>query len=284
MSGAQSFRIVFVLPHENNIPIGGYKVVYEYANALVARGHQAAVVLPKQMHARTGFAGEIKNQIWPILHRRRNPGVVTWFKLDPRVQIVLCSDLREKWLPDADFVFATSWRTAPFVADYPARLGRKMYLIQHLEIFDGDYGDVIATWKLPLHKVVISKWLRDLATSIGEQTSYVPNGINFEEFRLENPIEGRKPRVMGLFHKDFVKGSYDGLNALELAKERFPDLSAVFFGMPSVRGDIPSWIEYVKGPLAPQLREMYNGSSIFLHPSWSEGGHTTRKARPRWER
>lgn len=264
-------RVIFVLPSESNVPIGGYKVVYEYANALVARGHEAAVVLPKLMHARTGPVGEVRNRLWPHLHRHRNPGVVTWFKLDPRVQIVLCADLREKWLPSADFVFATSWRTAPLVAGYSGRLGRKMYLIQQLETFDGTYEEVITTWKLPLHKIVIAKWLRDLAESLREPSSYIPNGINFEEYSLDRPIQGRKPRVAALYHSDYVKACWDGINALELAKEQFPELSAVYFGVRAPREALPSWIEYVRAPLAPQLRQIYNEASIFLHPSWSEG-------------
>ena len=263
-------RITFVLPHLTDVPIGGYKGVYEFSNEMVHRGHTVNVVLPKQMVARTGAVGELKNIIWPRLHKMRNPAGITWFKIDPRVNVVYCSDLREKWIPDADFVFATSWRTAPIVANYSERLGRKMYLIQHLETFGGPFDEVVATWRLPLDKLVITKWLADFGESLGEKCTRIKVGIDMHQFGLDNPIEEREPCVAMMYSDSYVKGAWDGIHALELVKERFSHLRFLLFGVPA-RPDLPKWMEYFQNVPVSEIRSIYNSASIFVHTSWSEG-------------
>jgi glycosyltransferase involved in cell wall biosynthesis len=269
--GERKFRVNFLLPFPSPVPTGGYKVVFQYANHLVERGHDIRVVLPKGLDPRTGAVGELKNLLWSRVHQMRHPVAVTWFKLDPRIKVLRCSDLREKWLPEADFSVATLWRTAPIVSGYSPRMGKKLYLIQHFESFAGSAEDVTATWKLPLEKIVIAKWLAEFAKSLGEKYTYIPNGLDFGEYGIDTPIGERKPRVGMLFHTDVIKGGWDGVNALDVAKQRIPELTAVFFGVQERPWMLPSWIEYVQMATSSQLREIYNSCSVFLHPSWSEG-------------
>ena len=55
---------------------------------------------------------------------------------------------------------ATWWETAEWVARYPASKGAKAYFIQHHEVHEGLPADrVNATWRLPMHKIVIANWL-----------------------------------------------------------------------------------------------------------------------------
>jgi len=68
------------------------------------------------------------------------------------------------------------------------------------------------------------------------------------------------------------KGSYDGISALLIAKEKFSNFSAVLFGVSARGKGIPNWIEYIRNPPQEYLvREIYNKCSIFMAPSWSEG-------------
>src|SRR3546814_12065085 len=62
----------------------------------------------------------------------------------------------------------------------PAAKGRKFYLIQHLEDWTGPRERVLATWKLPLEKLVIARWLKDITIELGESTSYQPNARSEE--------------------------------------------------------------------------------------------------------
>ena len=75
-----------------------------------------------------------------------------------------------------DVLVATGWRTAAPVASPAAQAARKYYLIQHHEIWDGPADEVNATWRLPLHKIVIARWLQDVARDLGvsDDVSYVP--------------------------------------------------------------------------------------------------------------
>ena len=271
MANSTSYRITFILPHVTNLPIGGYKVVYEFSNELVKRGHRVCIVLPKLMAPESGAISEFKSALRPLKHKLRPLKLVTWFELDPRIEVVYSADLREKWMAPSDFVVATSWRTAAWVAGYSSRMGKKMYLVQHLEVFGGPYDDVVATWKLPLHKMVIAKWLADFATSLGETSSTIRLGVDFDHFGLDKPMANRARQATMLYHDNYIKGCWDGIHALELAKEQMPDLKVVLFGTPARPGELPRWMEYVQNASPSQLREIYNASSVLVHPSWAEG-------------
>ncbi|WP_133121187.1 glycosyltransferase family 4 protein [Kyrpidia spormannii] len=128
------------------------------------------------------------------------------------------------------------------------------------------------TWSLPLRKIVIAKWLQDIAEQMGETAEYIPNGLDIEAFGMDIPPEDRDGcRVMMLYHEYDWKGSRDGLRALEMVKECQPDLHVTLFGVPSKPSGLPSWIEYFQNPPQRVLRRLYNEAAVFLATSWSEG-------------
>ncbi|MFQ3667693.1 MAG: glycosyltransferase family 4 protein [Fimbriimonadaceae bacterium] len=264
-------RINFVLPGYHDAPIGGHKVVYEYANHLARRGHLPRLIMPRTREPRTGLAGNILNATWAWRTRRKNPKLVTWFDVDPRVEIILVPDLRERGIPPADATFATMFNTARYVARYSAAAGKKMYLIQHFEDWAGDRDEVLATWRLPLHKVVVARWLEQIAIEQGEggRTTWVPNSIDHSVFRLSKPIEGRPPSVMMLFHNESFKAIPDGLRAIEIARKAVPELSVTLFGVPERPDDLDPAFAYHQTP--SNLPELYNRHAVFLHPSRVEG-------------
>ncbi|MGO9085596.1 MAG: glycosyltransferase family 4 protein [Candidatus Sulfotelmatobacter sp.] len=193
--------------------------------------------------------------------------------MDERVRLLFVPELKEDLIPNADAIFATGWQTAEPVVDFPASKGEKFYLIQHYEACIGPKHLVDATWKLPLRKVVVSKWLRDIGRAlVGEDVAYIPNAIDHEHYRMIRPIEGRPPQVAMMFSKMPFKGSSDGVDAIRAARERHPRLRAVLFGTSRLKPRLPRWIEYHNNP--PQdfiVEEIYNRSSVYLCPSISEG-------------
>ena len=67
-------------------------------------------------------------------------------------------------VPDGDVVIATWWETAEWVAKLSPRKGAKAYFIQHYEVFDyTPHRRVKATWRMPLYKITISKWLEPIS-------------------------------------------------------------------------------------------------------------------------
>jgi glycosyltransferase involved in cell wall biosynthesis len=129
------------------------------------------------------------------------------------------------------------------------------------------------TWRSPLHKVVISKWLLSIGKELGvTDLAYIPNAIDHDHYRLTTPMENRKKQVAMIFSHVPFKGSKDGIAAIEMAKKKHRDLDVVFFGTGRHAGWIPKWIPYYRNP--PQdfiVDEIYNKSRVFLSPSLSEG-------------
>lgn len=265
-------NITFILPGAGVQPIGGFKVVYEDANHLSARGHIVSVIHPAMLDATPHLLDILKKKI-RYIQRRVDKSYLPrkWFIIDPRVKMLWVPNLSEKFIPDADVVIATAWQTAEWVADYTAAKGRKYYLLQHYETWAGPEERVRNTWTLPLCKIVIARWLESIAKELGEKSFYIPNGLDFSKFGLDLPIEERNPRsVMMLYHEQAWKGSQDGIQALSEVRKFYPDLQVTLFGVPE-GSDLPSWIRYYRLPDQILLRKLYNHSAIFLAPSWSEG-------------
>jgi glycosyltransferase involved in cell wall biosynthesis len=267
-------RITFVLPGTGTGPSGGPKVVYEYANALVRRGHRVAVVHPAWLGTERKSVFQFAKKTIRYVQRRIDGSYrpKTWFQVDPRVQLLWMSTLHARNIPEGDIIVATYWHTAEWVSKYPPSKGRKFYLIQGHEIWDGFEDRVMATWRLPLHKIVIARWLQEMAYQMGEKVTYIPNGLDFSAFGMDIDPQMRDPnRVMMLYGHQSLKGSADGLAALRLAHAQIPTLKADLFGVPSAPADLPPWICYHRNPPQVKLRQLYNQAAIFLAPSWTEG-------------
>jgi glycosyltransferase involved in cell wall biosynthesis len=271
-------RITFLMPGYNSAPSGGFRVVYEYANRLVSRGHRVAVVQPRRLKyapasepltAKNWIRESIKNG----LKRLTSSPTVNWQPVDPRVEVLLVPDSGSRYLPDADVIFATSWHTVRSVLECSETKGEKSYFIQGYESYHAAKNLVDDTWRAPLHKVVIAKWLVGLGQELGcGELTYIPNAINHELFRITQPIEGRSRQVSMLFSTTQIKGAADGIEALKIVREKYPDVKVVFFGVSRAQSWIPEWVEYHRNP--PQdflINEIYNKSSVYLAPSWTEG-------------
>ena len=266
-------RICFVLPTEGSHPVGGIKIVYQYANGLVRRGYGVSVVHSCFL---TSSRPRLVQSVKGALLRYAKQSITAewrpdrWFSLEPAVRLHWIPYLRPAFLPRADIYVATWWHTAERLAEWQTS-ARRLYLIQHLETWGGPRARVIATWKAPLEKIVIARWLADFAAELGQGVAYIPNGLDFEQFGVDVPIDARGPsRVAMLYHDAEWKGSREGLQALELLKLRYPDLKAELFGVPEAP-PLPDWIAYHRNPPQAELRAIYNRASIFLAPSWAEG-------------
>jgi glycosyltransferase involved in cell wall biosynthesis len=268
-------QITFVLPQLRSRPIGGFRVIYEYASHLSSRGHRVSLVHPTRLPHASRVRQLVRRSEWKQrLERSRGSAAVPWFEFPRATDIRVVESLTPDALPDADAVFATSWRTAQCVNAAAPSKGSKLYFIQHHETWDGPRDAVDATWRLPMHKVVISKWLAEIAATMGESecTTYIPNGIDFEQFTLLTPNARREPyRVGMLTNSKEWKGTPDGIAALVQAREAIPNLRVTLFGTGGRPAQAPPWMEYRENVTGEALRDLYNELAVFLHPSWAEG-------------
>lgn len=268
-------NITFVLPFDGRRPVGGVKVVYEYANHLVDRGHHVTLIHPAGLYLGVGRHDRwYRNWVKYVLFAATGQYLPRdWFSLDPRVEVRWVSSLSQRFVPPADVVVATAWETAEWVSSYSRDRGEKCYLIQHVEDWCGDRERVLNTWKLPMKKIVISRWLGEVARSLGESYCYIPNGLDFQCFGVDTPPQDRDPRqILMLHHTLEWKGTRDGLTALARVRERIPDIKVTLFGLEEPRlGELPSWIRFERRPTRARLRALYNEAAIFVSPSWAEG-------------
>jgi glycosyltransferase involved in cell wall biosynthesis len=269
-------RINFLFPAYYPEPVGGYMVVYEYANYLAARGHSVTIIYPRRHHEweePLSVLQALKDR-WRIRETlQRNRPLVAWFKFHQDIKLLLTPDLHPAQIPDADVTVATGWQTAGAVEMLPKTKGEKFYLIQHYEIWAGPKDRVDSTWRMPLKKIVISKWLRELGKELGaHDLRHIPNAIDFERYKIVIPPEQRPLSILCLYHYANFKGISDLLAVLARFHLEFPEVPVVMFGTPARGKEIPDWVNYYKNP--PQdvlVNELYNRSSVYLTASLSEG-------------
>jgi glycosyltransferase involved in cell wall biosynthesis len=268
-------QILFILPEYYEKPIGGYKVVFEYANKLVNNGYGVKIVYPYFLFFRkSSLKRKLKMCfffIYYMIFKRR--GVNVWFPLDSRVKSYFVFNLNEKKIPSADFYIATANETAVFLDSYRNVLPRqKFYLIQAIEDWQWGREAVLKTWKLNLNKIVVSEWLASVANSLNEKVTVIENGVDRKGLSNTIPISDKdKYQVMMLYHKQKLKGCDDGLQALKIVKEKYPMLKSVWFGSYKKPKELPEWIDYYKTPDENLLNDLFNKSGIYIAPSHSEG-------------
>lgn len=202
------------------------------------------------------------------------PTEVSWFDLDSRVEVINAPRMSASSVPDGSAVVATSCWSAPFVASLPESRGKKSYFIQHYETWSAEASFVDGTWRLPLTKIVIAKWLRDQGVQLGVETEYVPNAIDSHEFTPGPPISARPLLVSALVSDLAWKRTDLLIEALTLVKLDFPELRAVTFGTCSRPEAMPEWVEFLRSPTKTQLvHEIYQQSRIYVCSSDAEGWH-----------
>jgi glycosyltransferase involved in cell wall biosynthesis len=176
-----------------------------------------------------------------------------------------------------DRVVATSWHTAEILGrllpdDGAGGRPRGCYLLQSYETWSGPVERVDATWRLPFTRIVIARWLQQLAASLGAlPVRYVPNSIDEAVFPLIRSVHDRPPRITMLWHPHEVKGSATGLQAVaDVRRERPGTLVDVFSAYPPPE-NVPPWVTWHRKPTRPELSRLLNDTAIFLSPSRLEG-------------
>lgn len=263
-------RITFILISPKREPVGGYRVIYEYADRLAAKGHKVTV-----LHSLVVPFARYKRPFWLryIAHYLLKTYIPRWFNFKNQVNLAMIPEITDKYIPDGDAVIATWWATAYPVSELNAAKGRKFYLIQHYEVWGGVKDLVEKSYSLGLNNIVIAGWLKEILEKLGARVaSHIPNGMNFDLFKLKRPIEDREHlSIAMMYHEADWKGSRDGIKAIEIVKDQFPDLTVTVFSVYPKPSWLPGWIHFVQNPAQSALVDLYNSHAIFISPSWTEG-------------
>ena len=302
-------KISFVLP-ETGIT-GGTRAVFECANRLKAKGHIVNIVyplIPQKILPKSrirAVASQIKYFITQLIKGNK----VDWFEVNaPLIRIPYFSRIFEWLTPDADIVIATAWQTAFFVNKLSKSKGKKMYFVQHYEVWDmwdseecwekaGNIekdknkvalamAEVVpsdphilklkrlvdSTYVMPLLKITTSSFLEDLLFRQFKQKSFgkVPIGVNLQEFYPQKE-NGHKNVILMPFRGIGWKGGMDGLKAVEIVRSMFSDVKIIMFGPERFRKYMPDWVKYLGTIYGSRLRKAYSNANIFISPTWVEG-------------
>lgn len=250
-------KITFLAPHIRIA--GGVRAILTYADRLAGRGHDVTVVVP----AKRPWLACWRN------FRRHGPGWIPGF----RARVRWVGGWEPARLPSADALVATAWQSADAVARAPASAGAKFYFVQHYEsLYHGEAARVDATYALPLKKIVISSWLKDIMKErFGSAAEVLVTPVDRDLF---HPVEGARSddalRVLMLHHDYPWKGVREGLEAIAAVKVRHPSVLLVGFGVKRPREALP-YDEFHENLPQERLAWLYSRCPIYLCPSWDEG-------------
>jgi len=288
---------------------GGLLCIFEYANGLVARGHEVTVIplLPSeepkwfQPNFRIDFVGnrklsslgdaaaafsrylvkrtrvqknKVKDELTLLLGRLARYGGYNY------MHALAIENFRSR-RSTADITLATSFETAFPVAAHGA--GRKFYFMQHYEPYfaiDSDRPeaarlDAELSYSLPLVLIANSSWL---AGTIKEKhlVSKVMvncNAIDHEQFYPEPDCpRGRPFTIISYGGRNATwKGFRDAAEAIRLARHRIPDLRWQVFGdaLLPPNNDLATY-DHLGFITGAQLRRAYSNADVTLCPSWYE--------------
>lgn len=258
---------------------GGIKVMAIYAQYLISQGHEVNIV-STPIQSKPTLITRLKNLLrfkffYPTTQKSHFDGLNIHNHIIDAFRPIVDSDV-----PDADIVIATWWETAEWLEKLSLSKGKKVYFIQGHEIFDFiPKQRAIATYQSNAHKIVVSKWLKDILES-EYQSKYlelVPNAIDHNVFY---PIQRKKsliPTIGFLANSGHVKGLDVALSVVKELKKDYPALKVLTFGTSKLK-NIPFdayGIEFHLLPTQDEIREIYTRCDVWLAPSRSEGFNLT---------
>lgn len=261
-------KIAFVLPVPNWKFIGGYKVVYEYANYIATHGNDVTIFY----NARKGKNSKrIPSFLVYVLRYFMGKFGPSWFTLNKNIHKIVCYSYDQERFDGFDIVIATATETAPDVAKSSSK---KIYFVQDFENWGGrTVEEVNATFKLDFQLIAISKWLKEkIKDSSQKEVEYIPDGVDKMIFFEKKSFMDRKPHTLSfLYHDDPRKGCDIALRIIKRLKEKYNDFEVYAFGYPKRVSDWPQWIHYKQKATPEEVSAVMNQSKVFLCTSRQEG-------------
>lgn len=263
------YKVCFVLLGVSRTPIGGYKMVFEFANRLIAEGCDVSILfdnesLYKKYHMPEfirKFAANRMTQIEP-----------KWFKLDSRIKKISTLEHNfEAKLQNLDVCVATAVETVDIVTNH-LHAKKKAYYIQDYENWNVDESYLIKTYGLGMKDIVVSSWLKKIVDKYSTSPSVlIQNPIDTSIYESKNLMSARKNHTIALlYHKGAHKGLKNAFEVLKRVKIQYPDLQVKMFGQ-FPKPDIPNWIEYTRSATQSQTVSIYNWCQVFLCSTIKEG-------------
>ncbi|MDQ3032013.1 MAG: glycosyltransferase family 4 protein [Myxococcota bacterium] len=256
---------------------GGCKVIAIHARMLAERGHEVLVVTPAP------WRPTLRQRLRSVVKGTPLPrGIVrqgSHFEVQ-QVPMRTLEDFRPvvaSDVPDADVIVATWWETAEWIRTFPASKGAKAYFVQGWERYiEGQPGDEVdATFRLPYHKIAISKFLADVAHELSGDTdvTLAPNAIDGAQFDAKPRGKQARPTLGFVYATSHWKGFDVCRAAVDKVRAEVPELRVVAFGAEKeVDGKpFPEGTEFEHRPAQDRIPQLYASADVWLSASRLEG-------------
>lgn len=273
MKDKKSPSITFLLPGSGRGAVGGFKVVYEYANRLVEAGYDVTVVYPLTLRFDSkSLSDKFRMLIYASKSFLRGYSCKGWFALNPKVKERWVWSLNQRHVPKSDIYVATAVETAYYLKDYKRRRDQSIYLIQNFEAWGMSNAEVIASYGFGFHNIAISDWLSEIIIGSGNSSTVIKNGFDFNYFKYLTDVNEREDHSIALMYNPHPsKGCKDGFKAIALLKQKYPDMTVKVFSTNWKPDWMEPWIEYHRLPSKDLHNHIYNSSAVYLAPSHYEG-------------
>ena len=256
-------NIAFLVPYKGLS--GGLKVITTYANSFLRKGHIVTIFYPNKKTI--GFRKILKGIIKDFFLKSKD-------HLDFFHGTLIAKDkIISEDIQAFDAVIATGWETAEVLGELNISNKKKFYFIQGFETWGGQIERVLATYKLPIQKIVISTWLqKEIEFISGEK--YIPIISNGKDFIISD-FHGdgiNRPFDIGLMASNVNVKRFDiALDALNRVRRIFPDCKIVIIAPHKLDLPLPKNTKFFLSPTQNKIKETYLSTKVWISSSEQEG-------------
>ncbi|MEW5760602.1 MAG: glycosyltransferase family 4 protein [Candidatus Thermoplasmatota archaeon] len=256
---------------------GGTRVIFEFANHLIMRGHEVTITAIREKH--DWFPLKANVEYVPTIFRNIQSSNSNVFDLFRDVNDIISL---AKGLKKSDIVVATWCFTAfstYFAKKFPDE--KIFYHMQHYEplFFKNPFYKFFSglTYRLNLKLIANSTWLKNkimvkygksayLLNPAIDHTTFKPNEIKKTVF--DKKIKEKK-KVLCLGKTLFWKGLGDVFEAMKIVNKKMDNVHLVLYGSEKdIKSPVP--YTYVFKPTDEELADLYRACDTYICPSWYE--------------
>lgn len=249
--------------------MGGFKVMYEYANRLCDLGYSVHITYPLKTRYMEYRLPYFVRKIFSYLEGFRTS---KWFAFRDGITMSYVDTVCEGEVITSDIVIATWWSTVIDMGKLSLSKGKKINLIQGYEDWIGHVDELHTSYNMPnTTNIVVASYLKGIVKKHTDNPTYlIPNAIDSDKYRISNPIETRNLySVCMMYSVQEIKGSQYGLDALVKLKAKYSQLQVELFGICAEPEGLPDWIQFHRDP--EDIVGLFNRNSIFIANSLTEG-------------
>lgn len=258
---------------------GGTRIIAEHARMLHERGHTVTVVVAGQYSRPVTMMDRAKAFVrgCPIQKRKPSPshldGAPFLVHMAEEYRPVGAGDV-----PDADLIISSWWEVTEWVWAMPASKGVKVNFLQGYEVHPWLPADrVEAVWRLPIPKIVVSRWLGEIAErEYGDDGAIlVSNGVDTDHFRFIERGPSGSCIIGGMYTgmgPSNIKRFWLAVETVRALRARGVDCRFVGFGSRAAgEGELPPGSSFEVAPTQERIAEIYASCDCWLFTSDKEG-------------